>query len=315
MNLIRESITKNSYLSIDEQCKIFGVSRSSFYYKPREKQPKLDEFEETVKARLDYWHTTMCYLGVRRLVIKLAEDGLYIGRKYCRRCMREMGIYAVYPKKSLSKRDSDAILPYLLRNLRIKAPNQVWAVDITYVRMGKAHMYLTAVIDWYSRYIVGWALSDSLDTAPVLQAIKMAIVRYGKPEILNSDQGSQFTSKEYQEYLRNQGIKQSMDGKARWVDNVIIERWFRSLKCEYLYITELVTPQDLRRGIAAYIKEYNEVRPHQNLDYMYPTDVYKEKQLVNYFNGLGIFGRATPSLRFPTPKTPIETHLTFEKNV
>jgi putative transposase len=218
----------------------------------------------------------MCYLGVRRLVKKLAnEDNIHIGRKLCKRCMDEMGIYAVYPKPNLSKRNMEhKIMPYLLHSLAITAPNQVWAIDITYIKMGKSHLYLTAIIDWYSRFIVGFALSDTLDTAPVLDAVRGAIEKHGKPSIINSDQGSQFTSEAYVAFLKSVGIRQSMDGKARWVDNVIIERWFRSLKCDFIYITELETPQKLRRGIAEYVNEYNHERPHQSLDYRYPAQVF-----------------------------------------
>ena len=162
----------------------------------------------------------------------------------------------------------------MLRNMPIFMPNQVWAIDITYIKMGRSHMYLTAIIDWYSRFIVGFALSDTLDTAPVLDAVKRAVNRYGVPAIINSDQGSQFTSDDYTGFLREQKIRQSMDGKARWVDNVIIERWFRSLKCDDIYINEYRMPKELRLGIAAYVKEYNTERPHQSLGYKYPTQAY-----------------------------------------
>lgn len=186
-----------------------------------------------------------------------------------------MGIYAVYPKPNLSKRNNKhKIYPYLLRNLTIFLSNQVWAIDITYIKMGKSHLYLTAIIDWYSRYIVGWALSDSLDTAPVLEAVKGAIATHGVPAIINSDQGSQFTSEEYTRFIREEGIRQSMDGKARWVDNVIIERWFRSLKYEDIYINEYLNPKKLRQGIAAYIHQYNNERPHSSHDNQYPIEVY-----------------------------------------
>lgn len=189
--------------------------------------------------------------------------------------MDEMGIYAVYPKPNLSKRGKEfKKFPYLLKNKAIFLPNQVWAVDITYIKMGKKHMYLTAIIDWYSRFIVGWALSDALDTTPVLEAVQSAILTYGTPAIINSDQGSQFTSSDYIEYLASQGIRQSMDGKARWVDNVLIERWFRSLKCECIYINEFESPRALRLGIAAYINEYNHERPHSTHDGDYPAEVY-----------------------------------------
>ena len=193
--------------------------------------------------------------------------------------MDEMGIYAVYPKPNLSKRNlQHKIYPYLLRNLEINHVNQVWSIDLTYIRMGKGHMYLTAIIDWYSRYIVGWELSDTLDTAPVLMAVKEAIDKYGKPEIINSDQGSQFTSDEYTTYLKNNQIKQSMDGKARWVDNVVIERWFRSLKVERIYPYEYLTPRALRVGIRDYVNEYNTERPHEAHGYHTPAEVYMGKK-------------------------------------
>ena len=252
------------------------INRSSVYYKPSEPTAEEIEREELVKSRLDYWHTKMCYLGVRRLAQKLKEaDNILVGRKLVKRYMDEMGIYAVYPKPNLSKRNmKHKIFPYLLRNITIIKPNQVWAIDITYIKMGKSHMYLTAIIDWYSRFIVGWELSDSLDTAPVLDAVKRAIATYGKPEIINSDQGSQFTSDDYTKHLQESNIRQSMDGKARWVDNVIIERWFRSLKCDNIYINEYQTPRELRLGISNYISEYNTERPHQSLNYRYPAAVY-----------------------------------------
>jgi putative transposase len=175
----------------------------------------------------------------------------------------------------LSKRNKNhPVFPYLLKNKAIFLPNQVWALDITYIKMGRSHMYLTAIIDWYSRFIVGWELSDSLDTAPVLEALKQAIAKYGVPSIINSDQGSQFTSDDYVGFLKSQRIRQSMDGKARWVDNVLIERWFRSLKCENIYINEYTSPKALRKGISEYVKQYNCERPHSEHDGDYPSEVY-----------------------------------------
>lgn len=234
------------------------------------------EREERIKSRIDFWHTKQCYLGVRRLRDKLRkEDKIFVGRKLIARYMKEMGIYAVYPKPNLSRHGKDfKPFPYLLKNKNIFMPNQVWAVDITYIKMGKRHMYMTAIIDWYSRFIVGWALSDTLETAPVLEAVAMAIEKYGSPAIINSDQGSQFTSKEYIRYLEENAIRQSMDGKARWVDNVLIERWFRSLKCEFIYINEFDTPRTLRAGISGYIDEYNNARPHSHHGGDYPAEVY-----------------------------------------
>jgi putative transposase len=263
-------------LSVTRQCELLGINRSGVYYKPKTATEEQKEREEQIKSRLDFWHTKQCYLGVRGLRGKLRkEDGIHVGRKLIKRYMEEMGIYAVYPKPNLSKPGKGhKKFPYLLKNKSIFLPNQVWAVDITYIKMGKRHMYLTAIIDWYSRFIVGWALSDTLETAPVLEAIKEATERYGVPAIINSDQGSQFTSDDYTGYLEDNKIRQSMDGKARWVDNVVIERWFRSLKCDYIYINEFDSPKSLRMGIAGYIAEYNHERPHSAHEGDYPSEAY-----------------------------------------
>lgn len=248
------------------------------YYAPKEPSSEELEREEHIKKRLDYWHTKSPCSGVRKLKRLLRErDSLTIGRKLIKRCMDELGIYAIYPKPNLSKPGKEHKLPYLLKNLNIFLPNQVWAIDITYVPMTHGHMYLTAIIDWYSRYIVGWTLSDTLDTAPVLEAVKTAIEKHGAPGIINSDQGSQFTSEAYTTLLKQNGIRQSMDGKARWVDNVIIERWFRSLKTEYVYINEYGSPKELRAGIRSYVKDYNDLRPHQSHGYATPEQIYNSK--------------------------------------
>lgn len=234
--------------------------------------------EEEIKRYLDVWHTNLPCAGVRKLRRLLREHhALVVGRKRIQRLLTKVGIHVIYPKPNLSKANGGHKLPYLLKNLNIFLPNQVWAVDITYIPMTYGHMYLTAVIDWYSRFVVGWALSDTLDTAPVLEAIQSAILTHGTPGIINSDQGSQFTSEVYRTYLNTQGIRQSMDGKARWVDNVIMKRWFHSLKTEYLYINEYHSPRELRSGILTYIEEYNSLRPHQTHDYKTPEAVYCSK--------------------------------------
>ncbi len=187
-----------------------------------------------------------------------------------------MGIRTVYPKKNLSRRNfKEAIVPYLLRNKRVFIPNQVWSIDITYIRMLHGHMYLTAIIDWHSRLIAGWKLSDTLDTCYVLETVKEIVSKYGLPGIINSDQGSQFTSNEYKALLKELHIAQSMDGKSRWADNIMIERWFRSLKVEEIYPNEYTTPRELRKAIRAYIEQYNEVRPHEALDYETPQSVFE----------------------------------------
>lgn len=269
-------VTKKAELSIERQCELLGLPRSSYYYEVP--QPTAEEIalKEAIMNEIDYWHSRQPAMGVRKLRTKLREKSLQVGRKLIKKYMEEMGIYAVYPKPNLSKRNKQhKIYPYLLRNMNIFLPNQVWSIDITYIKMQHGHMYLTVIIDWYSRFIVGWALSDTLETAPVLEALKSANEIHGTPAIINSDQGAQFTSEEYTGYLRENGIRQSMDGKARWVDNVIIERWFRSLKHENIYINEYNTPRQLKDGIREYILEYNEERPHQSLSYRSPAAVYE----------------------------------------
>lgn len=166
-------------------------------------------------------------------------------------------------------------MPYLLRNLDITRPNQVWSIDITYIPLNGRHMYLTAMIDWHSRKLLGWTLADTLETTHVIETVKKTVEQYGKPDIINSDQGSQFTSMEYKTLLQEVGIRQSMDGKARWADNVRIERWFRSLKTELIYINEFASPRDLRQKINRYIEDYNHLRPHQALDYRTPAQVHQ----------------------------------------
>lgn len=210
---------------------------------------------ESIMVRIDYWHTQMPGIGARKVVRKLKNEGFAVGRKLVRRLMGEMGIQAIYPKANLSKRNfQETIVPYLLRNKDVFLPNQVWSIDITYIKMQHGHMYLTAIIDWYSRMIVGWNLSDTLDTIYVIQTVKDAVAAHGTPAILNSDKGCQFTSNAYKALLKELHIRQSMDGKSRWADNVMIERWFRGLKTEEIYLNEYPSPKTLRKAIGAYIQ-------------------------------------------------------------
>lgn len=236
---------------------------------------KVKEDEEMAQLMRSNWHTMLLALGSRKLTVKLQEEGYSVGRKLVRRLMREMGIWVVYPKPNLSKRNfQEAIVPYLLRNKVVSFPNQVWSIDITYIKLNRSHMYLTAIIDWCSRKIVGWNLSDTLGVQPVLEAVRSAVDRFGTPAILNSDQGSQFTSNECKQLLKGLHIRQSMDGKSRWADNIMIERWFRSLKTELIYINEFRSPRELRQSIRSYIDDYNRLRPHEALDYATPDAVY-----------------------------------------
>lgn len=227
---------------------------------------------------IDQIHTDYPWAGQRRIKeILLRDYGFKAGRKRIRRLLAEMGIQAIYPKINLSKRNfKESIVPYLLRGKIVTFPNQVWSIDITYIRMAHGHMYLTAVIDWFSRKIVGWNLSDTLETESVIAAVKSAAAMHGIPCIINSDQGTQFTSDDYKSLLKGLGIKQSMDGKSRWADNIMIERWFRSLKTELIYINEFESPRALNRAIREYINIYNSERPHAALEYHTPDELFNE---------------------------------------
>lgn len=268
-------IEPGNNLSIVRQCELLGISHSGYYYKTKSPSQEATELQERIMERIDEIHTRFPAFGQRKIKKILNDEGFHIGRKLIRRYMQEMCIYPIYPKPNLSKRNhKEAIVPYLLRTMDIYVPNQVWSVDITYIKMHRSHMYLTAVIDWYSRRIVGWNLSDTLDTTYVIEALQNAMNENGIPGIINSDQGSQFTSNEYKNFLKKNHIRQSMDGKSRWADNIMIERWFRSLKTEMIYINEFNTPKELRKSIRNYVDDYNQFRPHESLNYATPSDVY-----------------------------------------
>ena len=271
---------EDPFLSIRRQCELIGYNRSNHYYVPHPRINGTSEYWEVIMRRLDYWNTQQPAWGVKTLVPLLAKEGYKVSHEMVRQLRANMGLETIYPKENTSKSSKKSRkLPYLLSYLRandlIWLPNYVWAVDITYIKMARTHMYLVAVIDWFSRFIVGWELADTLETAPVLGAVMKANERYGLPSILNSDQGSQFTSYDYMMYLADNKIRQSMDGKGRWVDNVIIERWFRTLKIENIYINEYISPRELKSGIGHYIESYNHIRPHQSLGYKTPAWVYE----------------------------------------
>lgn len=200
--------------------------------------------------------------------------GYVINRKRARRLMREMGLEAIYPKKNVSIANKEhRKYPYLLRGLSISDSEQVWSEDITYIRVKKGFVYLTAIIDWFSRYVVSWRLSNLLSTDFCLEALEEALTK-GKPEIFNMDQGAQFTSKEFTEFLESRGIKISMDGKGRALDNIFVERLWRSVKYEEVYLKEYKTVRDAEEGLRRYFKHYNYERPHQSLDYKTPHEVH-----------------------------------------
>ena len=268
-------IKKENKLSVRRQCELLHLNRSSVYYTPKEPSEEERIRRETIMGRLDYYHTKFPSIGSRKLVVLLNQEGYEVGRKLVRRLMSEMGLHTIYPKENLSKRNfKETIVPYLLRNRQISFPNEVWSIDITYIKLYDTHMYLTAIIDWYSRKLMGWKLSDTLCTEPVLEAVKEAVEKYGTPAIINSDQGSQFTSTEYKALLKSLKIRQSMDGRSRWADNIMIERWFRSLKTEEVYINEYHSPRELRQALEKYVSDYNSQRPHEALGYKTPDAVY-----------------------------------------
>jgi len=262
----------NKKLSISRQTFLLSINRTSLYYKP---VPISDE-EYRIKRIIDEIYTAHPEYGYRRMTEILNRDyDIHINRKRTRRYMREMGIHGFCPGPNLSKRlRGKYVYPYLLRGLNIDRPNQVWSVDVTYCRMKRGFMYMVAIIDWYSRYIVGFALSNTLDRTFIIEAIKKAIKRYGTPEIINSDQGSQFTSDDYINLLKDNNIKISMDGKGRALDNQRIERFFRSYKWEKLYLEDYETGHQLKKITQEYIEHYNNKRPHQSLDYKTPAEYY-----------------------------------------
>lgn len=254
-------ISKNNKLSIRSQCALLSVNRSSFYYDAKgESEYNLKLMGLIDKINLDY-----PTYGVLRTQSELEEHKHFVSENRVRRLMRKMGIEAIYPKKNLSKLGkAKYIHPYLLKNMEVTRPNQVWAIDITYIKMKRGFMYLTAIIDHYSRYIVGWTLSNTLDKEVQVNLVKQCIIKQGKPEIINSDQGSQFTSKLWVDTLKENNIRISMDGKGRALDNVYIERFFRTIKQDYVYLNPANDGLELYRGIKDYIAIYNS-RKHQGI--------------------------------------------------
>ncbi len=215
------------------------------------------------------------YYGSRRIRDWLEDHGHTVNRKRVRRLMRTMGLAALYPKRNLSlANQAHKVYPYLLRGLVIDRPNQVWATDITYIPMARGFVYLVAVIDWYSRRVLSWRVSNTLDTSFCVDALNEAIERHGAPEIFNTDQGSQFTSEDFTDVLKHHDIRISMDGKGRWVDNVFVERLWRSVKYEEVYIKAYDSVATARASLGAYFAFYNEERRHQSLDRLTPDSVY-----------------------------------------
>lgn len=255
----RGLIDHSSGLSVRRQCELLGVSRGSLYYQPIGEKPDNLAMMRLMDAHILEEPTA----GVRTMQGMLEDNGYKAGYERVRRLMRKANIYPIYPRKNLTTLgDKKYIHPYLLRNLAIDRPNQVWAIDITYVPMASGFLYLTGIIDVYSRYLVGWGLSNSLDADSSLRVAREAVAAHGVPEILNSDQGCQFTCKEYVMWLRKAKIRISMDGKGRALDNVYIERFWRTVKYQHIYIQPASDGLELHKGIEKWLKRYHS-RKHQ----------------------------------------------------
>ena len=276
VNLVR-NLSTNKELPVSTGAKLLGINRTSVYYGGI----PVSEEELECKSIIDHLHTDNPTWGARQMSAQLKLRGYQVGRRKAGRYMREMDITPIYPKMNLSKRMKQAkVCPYLLRNAVIDRSNQAWSIDITYIPMKHGFLYLTAIIDWYSRCIVGWDVDDTLDTTMVINACKKAF-KVAKPLIINSDQGSQFTSDKYIEFIRDNGIRQSMDGKSRWADNIMIERWFRSFKYEEAYLTEYANLKEAREAIGRYIYTYNFERCHQSIGNKRPAEVYYPVMLLD----------------------------------
>ena len=273
MSQLRNIVDFTHKLSIREQCGLFEIHRSGLYYKP------VCESQENLKIMrlMDEHYLKHPTEGVLRMQDFLLSRDMTVNHKRIRRLLRLMGIMAIYPKKNLSKLgQAKYIRPYLLRNLSVTRPNHVWAIDITYIPMANGFMYLTAIIDLYSRYIVGWGLSNTLEAECSLSVLKQAIADHGKPEIINSDQGSQFTCEDWIIYLEQEEIQISMDGKGRAIDNIFIERFWRSLKYDHVYIFPADDGLDLYKGLKEYFHYYNNDLAHQGIGRQTPAKLYRK---------------------------------------
>jgi len=264
-------VKKGCELSITQQCQLLGLNRSGVYYEPAGESAENLE----IMRLIDEQYTETPFYGSRRMAAVLSRHlGRSINRKRTQRLMRLMGIEALYPRSHTSKRNQEhEKFPYLLNGVTIQAPNHVWSTDITYVRMTRGYLYLVAIIDWYSRYVISWELSNTLDNSFCISALNKAL-KYSKPDIFNSDQGSQFTSKDFTKILKENNIRISMDGKGRVFDNIFVERLWRSLKYEEVYLKNYESVPEAVDSIQSYWLFYNHKRLHQALGYHTPAEVH-----------------------------------------
>jgi len=264
-------------LSICRQCRILGLARSTWYHRPKgESAMNLD-----LMWRIDEQFLETPFYGSRQMRLHLRHQGITVGRGHVRRLMRKMGLMAIYQKPRTSQpHPAHKIYPYMLRGLAIKRPDQVWCADITYIRMRRGFLYLVAIMDWYSRAGLSWRLSNTLDTDFCVAALEEAMNSYGVPEIFNTDQGSQFTGQDFTHTLKDAGVTLSMDGKGRWMDNIFIERLWRSVKWECVYLRKFETGSQARQALGDWFHFYNELRPHTAFDGRHPMGVYRESKKV-----------------------------------
>lgn len=265
-------VQKTLPLSVRRQCDLLEVNRGSLY------QPERQENSENIEImrKMDEHYISHPTAGVIRMQDFLFSLGYLVNIKRIRRLLRKMGIMAIYPKRNLSRLgQAKYIKPYLLKGLKIERPNQVWAIDITYIPMEKGFMYLTAIIDLYSRFVVSWGLSNTLEAECSLDVLKKAIFEYGKPEIINSDQGSQFTCHLWIEHLEKEGVQISMDGKGRAIDNIFIERLWRSVKYDHVYLHPASNGIELYKGLKEYFRYYNYELAHQGINRKVPASLFK----------------------------------------
>ncbi len=264
-------INRQHDLSITRQAKVLNISRGSVYYKPR----PVSAADLAIMRRIDELHLDYPFAGSRMLRDILCREGVQIGRRHVTTMMKRMGIEALYRKPNTSKPEpGHKIYPYLLRNLPVIRPNQVWAMDITYVPMARGFVYLAAVVDWFSRRVLAWRLSITMEAGFCVEALEEALAKYGKPEIFNTDQGSQFTSLAFTGVLIGSDIAISMDGRGAWRDNVFVERIWRSVKYEEVYLRAYDSVSEARASIGRYLDFYNHRRPHSSLDRHTPDEAY-----------------------------------------
>jgi putative transposase len=279
-------------LPVVAQCRLLKIARSTLYYRP----VPVSADDLAVMRRIDELHLAWPFYGSRRMAAVLRREGWAVNRKRAKRLMRVMAIEAIYQKPNTSKGHPDhKVYPYLLRGLTIDRPNQVWCADITYIPMAKGFVYLVAVMDWFSRRVLSWRLSITMETDFCIDALREATEMYGPPEIFNTDQGVQFTSAAFVDELASRGVRISMDGKGRYLDNIFIERLWRSLKYEDVYIKAYGSVAEARRSLGEWLAFYNDVRPHQSLGYRTPREIF-EAVACEYVDNASASLRDAPAL-------------------